>query len=215
MTGKVLLVHGLLNADSWLRPLAARLRAEGFETELFGYSSLLDGPQRAVPRLVERLRQAYVDAIVGHSLGGLIALDALRQAPDVPVSRVVCLGSPLRGSRTARHIAARPWTRPLLGRSAGLLQRGLERWDGAAEVGVVAGDVARGAGRLFVRFGGASDGTVGVDETRLPGLADHCIVHCSHTGLVFSRAAVPQVAHFLRHGRFAHGPEHGIGSAAV
>ena len=58
MTGKVLLVHGLLNATSWLRPLAARLRAHGFAPELFGYSSLLDGPQRAVPRLVERLRLA-------------------------------------------------------------------------------------------------------------------------------------------------------------
>ena len=55
MTGKVLLVHGLLNADWWLRPLAARLRAQGFDTELFGYSSVRDGPQRAVPRLVERL----------------------------------------------------------------------------------------------------------------------------------------------------------------
>ena len=73
MTGKVLLVHGLLNATSWLRPLAARLRAHGVAPELFGYSSLLDGPQRAVPRLVERLRREPVDAMVGHSLGGLIA----------------------------------------------------------------------------------------------------------------------------------------------
>ena len=39
MTGKVLLVHGLLNATSWLRPLAARLRAHGVAPELFGYSS--------------------------------------------------------------------------------------------------------------------------------------------------------------------------------
>lgn len=201
---RVLLVHGLLNADSWLRPLAARLRAHGFDTELFGYSSLLDGPQRAVPRMVGRLRRERVDAIVGHSLGGLIALEALREAPDAAVARVVCLGSPLRGSLTARNIAARPWTRPLLGRSAGLLQGGLERWDGAAAVGLVAGDVARGAGRLFARFEGGSDGTVGLEETRLPGLADHCVVHSSHTGLVFSREAAAQAAHFLRHGRFGH-----------
>lgn len=201
---RVLLVHGLLNADSWLRPLAARLRAHGFDTELFGYSSLLDGPQCAVPRMVGRLRRERVDAIVGHSLGGLIALEALREAPDAAVARVVCLGSPLRGSLTARNIAARPWTRPLLGRSAGLLQGGLERWDGAAAVGLVAGDVARGAGRLFARFEGGSDGTVGLEETRLPGLADHCVVHSSHTGLVFSREAAAQAAHFLRHGRFGH-----------
>ena len=39
-------------------------------------------------------------ALVGHSLGGLVALEALRRQPDLPVSRVVCLGSPLRGSGT-------------------------------------------------------------------------------------------------------------------
>jgi len=207
MTGKVLLVHGLLNADSWLRPLAARLRRHGFGTEVFGYSSLLDGPQRAVPRLVERLRTSPVDGLVGHSLGGLIALEALRSAPDLAVPRVVCLGAPLCGSLTARNLAGRAWTRPLLGRSAPLLQAGLQCWDGPAEVGVVAGDVARGLGRLFARFDGGSDGTVGLEETRLPGVADHCIVHCSHTGLVFSRDAVAQAAHFLRHGRFEHAAE--------
>jgi len=207
MTGKVLLVHGLLNADSWLRPLAARLRRHGFETEVFGYSSLLDGPQRAVPRLVERLRRSPVEGLVGHSLGGLIALEALRSAPDLAVPRVVCLGSPLCGSLTARNLAGRAWTRPLLGRSAPLLQAGLQCWDGSAEVGVVAGDVAHGLGRLFARFDGGSDGTVGLEETRLPGVADHCIVHCSHTGLVFSEDAVAQAAHFLRHGRFEHAAE--------
>jgi pimeloyl-ACP methyl ester carboxylesterase len=204
---RVLLVHGLLNADGWLRPLAARLRAQGFQPDLFGYSSLLDGPQRAVPRMVERLRRERVDAIVGHSLGGLIALEALRSAPDAAVTRVVCLGSPLRGSLAARRLAAKPWTRPLLGRSAALLQGGLECWEGPCEVGVVAGDVARGMGRLFARFAEGSDGTVGLDETRLPGLADHCIVHSSHTGLVFSRDAAAQAAHFLRHGRFERAAE--------
>lgn len=201
---RVVLVHGLLNADWWLRPLAARLRAQGFRTSLFGYSSVFDGPERAVPRLLERLRREPADALVGHSLGGLIALESLRQAPELAVSRVVCLGSPLCGSQTARSLSSRGWGRPLLGRSASMLAGGMRAWDGRAEVGVVAGDVARGLGRLVGRFDGASDGTVGLEETRLPGLADHCTVHCSHTGLVFSQDAVRQAAHFLRHGRFEH-----------
>ena len=204
---RVVLVHGLLNADWWLRPLAAKLRAEGFETALFGYSSVFDGPERAVPRLLERLRREPVDALVGHSLGGLIALESLRQAPELAVSRVVCLGSPLCGSQTARNVAAYRLTRPLLGRSAPMLADGLAGWEGRAQVGMVAGDVARGLGRLFARFDGGSDGTVGLEETRLPGLADHCTVHSSHTGLVFSPAAVRQAAHFLRHGRFEHAGE--------
>ena len=209
MTGKVLLVHGLLNAGWWLRPMAARLEGEGFKTELFGYPSVLGGPERAVPRLAERLQAGDFEAMVGHSLGGLIALEALRLQSGAGIQRVVCLGSPLRGSATARTIAGRAWSRPLLGRSAALLASGLGGWDGSAEVGVVAGDVARGLGRLFSRFDGASDGTVGVEETRLDGLCDHCVVHSSHTGLVLSPLAVRQTAHFLRHGRFEPQPGHG------
>lgn len=200
---RVLLVHGLLNANYWLWRLSTRLRAQGFDTEIFGYPSVLGGPDRAIPRLVERLRQRPVDALVGHSLGGLIALEALRSTPEVAVPRVVCMGSPLRGSDTARRLAAHAWGRPLLGRSSGLLCDGLHEWNGGGtEVGVIAGDHAVGAGRLFSRFDGDSDGTVALDETRLPGLADHCVVHCSHTGLVFSAEAAAQAAHFLREGRF-------------
>lgn len=203
MNPRVLLVHGLLNARWWLSPLAARLRRQGFEVSGFGYGSVLEGPQAALPRLVARLRAQPVDGVVGHSLGGLLALEALRQDPDLPVARAVCLGSPLRGSETARRVAALRWARPLLGRSASLLQDGLAAWQGRAEVGVVAGIAPRGMGCLFAHFDGRSDGTVGLEETRLPGLTDHCLIHASHSGMVFSAAAARQAARFLRTGRFS------------
>ncbi|MET0582972.1 MAG: alpha/beta fold hydrolase [Pseudoxanthomonas sp.] len=200
---RVLLLHGIWNAKAWLAPLARRLRAEGFEVEVFGYPSVFGGPDIAVPRLIDRLRGGEPVAVLGHSLGGLIALEALQREPNLPVTRVVCLGSPLRGSDAARGLAGRPWTSPALGRSAGLLQRGFERWDGTPSVGMVAGNVPHGLGRHFARFEGESDGTVSLEETRLPGLADHCVVASSHSGLVFSADAARQATHFLNHGRFA------------
>jgi len=202
MTQRVLLLHGIWNAKAWLTPLAARLRAAGFETEVFGYPSVFGGPDVAVPRLIARLRDSEPVALLGHSLGGLVALQALNQEPDLPVTRVVCLGTPLRGSGAARGLAGRAWMAPALGRSAGLLQVGVGRWEGKARVGMVAGNVAHGLGRHFTRFEGESDGTVAVDETRLPGLADHCVVAASHSGLVLSADAARQAAHFLREGRF-------------
>lgn len=204
MTDRVLLIHGIWNAKAWLSPLASRLREAGFMPEVFGYSSVFGGPDVAVPELVERLRGTEGPVtLVGHSLGGLIALEALRQAPDLPVSRVVCLGSPLRGSGAARGLAGRTWTAPVLGRSSHLLQRGFERWDGTPPVGMVAGNVAHGLGHFFARFEGESDGTVAVAETRLPGLADHCVVASSHSGLVFSPEAARQAVTFLRDGHFS------------
>ena len=203
-TRRVLLLHGIWNARAWLAPLASRLRRSGFQPEVFGYSSVFGGPDAAIPALIERLRNSPSVHLVGHSLGGLVALEALRQSPSLPVPRLVCLGSPLCGSDAARALVRRGWPAPWLGRSASLLQRGCDPWPGQTEIGMVAGNVPRGLGRLFARFDGDSDGTVAVAETRLEGLKDHCLVASSHSGLVFSQQAADQAAHFLRHGRFAH-----------
>jgi pimeloyl-ACP methyl ester carboxylesterase len=199
MNERIVLLHGIWNAKSWLGPLARRLRREGFEVEVFGYPSVFGGPEVAIERLIQRLSVSEPLCLVGHSLGGLIGLEALRRKPGLPVPRMVCIGSPLCGSEAARRLSRHS---PLLGRSASLLQQGCEPWQGRTEVGMVAGTIARGMGRLFVRFDGESDGTVAVAETRLPGLSDHCTVLASHTGLVFSDDAARQAAHFLREGRF-------------
>lgn len=201
-TDRVLLVHGLWNAAWWLAPLAWRLRRLGFRVETFGYPSIVGGPEPALEALAARLRGGPPRHLVGHSLGGLLALEVLRREPRLPVARVACLGSPLRGSGTAHALAAHPRLAWALGRSSALLQAGCASWDGRVPVGMVAGDVARGIGRLLAAVGADSDGTVALAETRLPGLAAHCSVHASHTGLVFSAAAARQVAAFLRYGAF-------------
>ena len=201
MKQRVMLLHGIWSSRAWVGPLAWRLRMQGFEVAAFGYPSVFGGPQVAVPSLIERLRGRGRVSLVGHSLGGLVALEALRQAPELDVPRVVCLGSPLRGSETARTLAGHGWA-AALGRSSGLLLHGLPEWDGRAEVGLVAGSVAHGMGALMGALQGESDGTVSVVETRLPGLADHCVVQASHRGLTLSPEVAGLTAAFLRDGRF-------------
>ena len=199
---RVLLVHGIWNARHWLAPFAVRLRREGLAPELFGYDSVLRDPEQAGDRLIARLRRKPVELLVGHSLGGLVILEALRRAPDLPVKRVVCLGSPLCGSGVAAAMGGRAPLSLVLGRSRTLLETGCAPWQGPAAVGVVAGNRARGVGGWFARMDGESDGTVSVAETRLPGLADHCVVAASHSGLVLSAEAAHRTARFLLDGRF-------------
>ncbi|MCF7222001.1 esterase/lipase family protein [Marilutibacter chinensis] len=201
---RVLLLHGIWNAKSWMAPLARRLRGHGFRVEVFGYPSIFGGPEPAIEALIERLKGGPPVHLVGHSLGGMVGMEALRREPDLPVVRMVCLGSPLCGSVAARTLGRRTWTGLVLGRSGRLLQQGCPPWQGGPPVGMVAGNVARGMGRLLTRFEGESDGTVALAETHLPGLADHCVVSASHTGLAFSADAARQAAHFLRNGRFLH-----------
>src|SRR5690606_12884554 len=148
------------------------------------------GPERTIGRLVDVVGEGGETGIVAHSLGGLVALQALCIARALPVSRAVCVGSPLAGSRAAAGIARRPGAAGPPGRSAPLLQAGFPCWQGRAEVGAIAGRVRVGLGALVAGFDGEHDGTVAVAETRLEGLADHALVDASHSGLLFSRAVV-------------------------
>ena len=213
MTRRVILLHGIWMVGATMRWLAVQLRREGFAPEIFGYHSIVGGPQAALPKLLESLHAGGPAHLVGHSLGGMVAVQALAGDHERRIGRVVCLGTPLCGSGAAMALARRPLTALYLGRSASTLLDGCATWPAGREVGMIAGRVPHGLGALLARFEGEHDGTVSVAETRAPALSDHRVVDASHTGLLLSREAALQVASFLRSGRFAHAT--GADAAAV
>ncbi|MGH8157744.1 MAG: esterase/lipase family protein [Rhodanobacter sp.] len=209
MSDHVILLHGLWMRGFALSMLHRRLIEAGFRVHRFDYLSVAATQQRILDRLQARMTGLAPEAdavhLVGHSLGGLLALRACLDG-ELPPGRIVCLGSPLKGSAAARGFAA--WGRGgevLLGHNRELLQQGFERWDGLREVGMIAGRMPLGLGAMLGHFAGEHDGTVAVEETRLPGLAAHCVVEANHTGLLFSAEVAQRVARFLYQGRFEAG----------
>ena len=204
MTERVVLLHGLWLRGVAMAYLARRLRNEGFDPHTFDYATVRDGIDVASERLRERI-DALGDGtvhLVGHSLGGLVAATILQRHPDLIDGRIVCLGSPLRGSAAARSLQGIPGGTAMLGHSVQLLERGLERWDGPQQLGVIAGRLPFGLGFLLGGVNAPHDGTVAVEETRLPGIADHRVIAAAHTGLVYSDEAARHTIVFLRDGRF-------------
>jgi pimeloyl-ACP methyl ester carboxylesterase len=206
MSEHVILLHGLWMRGFALSMLHRRLIEAGFRVHRFDYLSVAATQQRILDRLQARMVALAGEAdavhLVGHSLGGLLALRACLDA-DLPPGRIVCLGSPLKGSAAARGFAA--WGRGgevLLGHNRELLQQGFECWDGPREVGVIAGRMPLGLGAMLGHFVGEHDGTVAVEETRLAGLTAHRVVEANHIGLLFSQEVAHLVAEFLRHGQF-------------
>lgn len=202
---RVILLHGLWMHAPAMRWFATRLASRGFDPQAIGYYSVLEDTERAVARVVQALRAAPGSHLVGHSLGGLMAMQAAAALDATQVGRIVCLGTPLAGSAAADGVARRIPSGPrLIGQHLPLLLEGAGVLPSGIEVGMVAGCRRRGLGGVVARFDCEHDGTVAVAETCVDGLADHVIVDASHSGLIFSDAALAQAAGFLRDGRFHH-----------
>ncbi|HLF09818.1 MAG TPA: alpha/beta hydrolase, partial [Gammaproteobacteria bacterium] len=81
---------------------------------------------------------------------------------------------------------------------------GLAACGEAREVGIIAGNHSFGVGRLVRGLPLPNDGTVSVEETRLPGAADHIVLRASHFSLLWSAEVHRQILCFLERGRFCH-----------
>lgn len=204
----VILVHGLWTPAAVFMPHAHWLQRRGYRALRFGYPSVratLSQNAQALRRRIDETRAGDIH-LVGHSLGGLIILDLLRQAPDPRLRRVVLLGSPCAGSHCARRLAALRGMPALLGRSIGeWLARPPDAaeaaWNGI-EIGVVAGTRSLGLGRVVPGLAQPNDGVVSVAETHLPGATDFIALPVAHSEMLASPRCAAQIAAFLDSGRF-------------
>ena len=203
----VVIVHGLWMHGAVYALLAGRVRACGYQPALFSYRSVtlsLDEIGRRLGRFVEARRPIRVH-FIGHSLGGLVVLNMLAQERALPVGRVVLLGSPVSGSQAVDQLLGSRAGRVLLGRALPEWRPELARQVTArVQVGSIAGTLRMGIGSLLVRLSAANDGLVGVQETQVPGMADHIVMRTSHSGMAVSPHVARQICHFLQYGRFSH-----------
>ena len=208
MADSVILVHGLWMTSLVMWPLARRLEGCGYQPVLFNYHSLRRGIEANAQALIRAVRQRKETRVhlVGHSLGGLVILQALQAMPALTDGRVVLLGSPVNGSGVARRMSRRQVSRWLVGRGADGLSRGICGWQGPQQVGVIAGTRALGIGHVIGGLSGPDDGTVALAETRLAGCTDTRLVGTTHTGLLVSPAAARAVCRFLAQGCFSGRP---------
>jgi len=210
-TRRVVCLHGIWMPGAGMLYVKHRLESDNaYQVDLFSYSPVTETLDDVASKLADFIA-AGGDALthlIGYSLGGVVVLRMLALRQDIDVDRVVCLGSPLCGSRAAFRLNQLDWGNLILGKTIaeGVLDDAAHRWaKGVAEsheIGVIAGDVPIGFGRLVAGFDEANDGTVAVAETRMPGAKDHLVLPVSHKGMLISRNVVDQTAAFLKRGEF-------------
>lgn len=188
-----------------------RLESEyGLRVSLFSYPSVRGTLDENAAALAAFIHQQGVDGvhILGHSLGGVLALRSLANDPHALPGRVVCIGSPLTGSRAAKILNEFQWAQEAMGKSLseGVIHQSANEWATSVaqrrEIGVIAGNVPLGIGRFVADFREDNDGTIAVSETRLDGAKDHLVMSVSHKGMLVSAKVVDQAAAFLKRGEF-------------
>ena len=207
----VILLHGYGMPGIVMAPLAWRLRRCGFATEIFPWHDMRATLRENAAALNDHIAKFRTELptrkihLVGHSLGGLLALRLLVDYPALLANagRVVMLGSPYHGSYVADTFSKHGLTRWLLGKSVtqGILQ---DRpvWNGEFELGVIAGCTRIGAGLILPGLPRPHDGLITVEETRVQG-STHKILKINHVGMLVSAKVAQQTCEFLRNGRFS------------
>ncbi|MDJ0919052.1 MAG: alpha/beta hydrolase [Woeseiaceae bacterium] len=211
----VICVHGFWSHGNGMVLIKRHFVNEyGWNAMTFSYPSVKGSLDENADLLAKFIEDEGLERchIVGHSLGGVLTLRMLSRSNSSFAGRVVCLGSPLSGSRAAHFLSRQNWAEQILGRSLpeGTIHSVANEWAGEVcervDVGVVAGSIPVGIGQIAGGFNEPNDGTVAVSETQLDGARDHITMAVSHMGMLISRAAADQAAAFLKRGEFLRNP---------
>ncbi len=183
--------------------LAGQLKERGYEVERFGYP-LFPKKEDLGDRFIGVVASQKPDVIIGHSLGGNITVANIAKLSG-SVRAIVCLGSPLKGSSIAKKISESKFPHLISAAAKELLVKELIIPSSKIRVGMISGtNDAVGFRLLFGGVTGLNDGTVSLEETIIPGLADRVDLRVGHTALLFSDEVVQQIEHFIVHRKFRH-----------
>lgn len=201
---RVVLVHGLWMNSLAMLPLAWRLQVCGFRVARHGYRSVSRGLRENAQSLAATCRKTHGRLhLVGHSLGGLVIMAMMQDYPEIPVQRVVLVGSPYADSAAAHRVGRFAWSRRVIGRTMrDWLQQPRPAVPAGVELGVIAGEGAVGLGRILAGLPPPNDGVVMLEETRVPGAADSIVLQASHSAMLVSASVARAVCAFLEHGKF-------------
>lgn len=200
----VVLAPGLWVPSAAMALLARRLGRAGYVTHVYAYRgrSPFDANVERFARFAQAALGDRPAHFVGHSLGGVLVLDMLNRHPDVALGSAVLLGAPVRGCIAGRRLGVARVGRWMMGACGPLWEERPARWQREAPLGVVAGTLPLGLGRVLGRMSCVNDGVVCVDETKVDGMTAQALVPCGHSMLVVSAAVGALVQRFLAAGRF-------------
>lgn len=205
-----ILLHGLGQAPFMLWAMASYLRENGYVVDNMGYKTRQHSLEHHKETLKDRFNQhSHADRLdlVGHSMGGLVIREALRDAKPNNLGRVVMLGTPNKGSHVADLFEKNLFYRKFFGLVGQELTTRFQEKATADlsvdyDLGVIAGTCCWTHPWFMFAMPSPHDGLVHPERTRLEGTRDYTEIHATHTLMAFNRSVQRQTLHFLQNGTF-------------
>ena len=208
----VVLLHGLGRTAKSMTYMQERLTEAGYHVFNYDYESRRNEIDSLVTDLQQYLqtccsRKESELHFVTHSLGGILVRTLIVRERPENLGRVVMLSPPNKGSETVDLLKDYPLFKKILGPASLQLGTDPESFPnrlGPAdyELGIITGDRTIDPVSSWI-IPGVDDGKVGVDNTKLEGMADFLIVNVSHAYIMENPQVVLEVIHFLKNGSFS------------
>ncbi len=208
----VVLLHGIFRGPRSMAKIEKALVKSGYRVLNFGYPST----RESIEDIAELLHQEVQKLprgngrvhFVTHSLGGIVVRYYLARYSCPFVGRIVMIAPPNRGSTLASYLARWMPYRWVFGKAGQQVAGAPDSYPlllppPRAEFGVIAGGLGNEVG-INPFIPGDNDGTVKVEETRLPGMKDFILLKGQHSTLLSQRAVAENVLAFLAEGNFLH-----------
>jgi hypothetical protein len=198
---RVILVHGLMRTSLSLTPLKFYLQRHGYDVCIYSYPSpryTLHQHAEGLKHFIEQQEAEHPGVkihLVTHSMGGIIAREALSKLPKKKLNQIgylVMMAPPNQGSKLAKLSTSmfpvlKSMIRPLSELSSEQSAYVHKVAIPSVKIGIIAG-----------RY----DAKVPPEAARLEGLAEPVVINTTHTFIMNNPAAKKLIVTFLEKGTF-------------